>query len=91
VRLSWRDFPFVLHGTLASAFDDGCFSIAKGAAYSAILESPESSLRLLFVGYAPSLLPVFCKVSGAIVPPGSEQLVVDQFRLSSASAQGLTP
>src|SRR5579859_1345370 len=37
VRLSWRDFPKVLHRTLVSAFDDGTFSIAKGAAYSAIL------------------------------------------------------
>src|SRR5437773_3646611 len=33
VRLSWRDFPLVLHRTPVSAFDDGCFSIAQAAAY----------------------------------------------------------
>ena len=29
--------PFLLRRTLLAAIDDGCFSIAKGAAYSALL------------------------------------------------------
>src|SRR5258708_15854093 len=37
VRPMWRSLPYLLQRTLLAAIDDGCFSIAKGAAYSALL------------------------------------------------------
>jgi membrane protein len=84
VRLSWRDFPLVLQRTLLSAFDDGCFSIAKGAAYSAILSffpvlaTAAALLVRVRAEFASRTLQDFL---AQIVPPGSEQLVIDQFHL----------
>jgi len=37
MRLNPRTFGLLLHRSVASAFDDNCFGIAKGAAYSALL------------------------------------------------------
>jgi len=73
-----------MHRALVSAFDDGCFSIAKGAAYSAILSffpvlaTAAALLVRVRAEFASRTLQSFL---AQIVPPGSEQLVIDQFRL----------
>ena len=72
---------------MLAAFDDNCFGIAKGAAYSALL-----SFFPVLTAAATILLQtgagfVSTRIERAlqdIVPPGSEDLVVQQFRVSGA-------
>jgi membrane protein len=84
VRPTWRSFPYLLQRTLLSAFNDGCFSIAKGAAYSAILSFfpvLATAAALLVQARAEFVSRTLQRFLAQIVPPGSEQLVIDQFRL----------
>jgi membrane protein len=80
-----RNFVWLLRRALMAAFDDNCFAIAKGAAYSALL----SFFPILSATAAILLQTRNDLVSRAventlsdIVPPGTEGLVLDQFRVS---------
>ena len=75
--------PYLLHRTLIAAFDDGCFTIAKGAAYSAILSFfpiLTSTATILVMARAQFVSNTLVDFLSNIVPPGTEQLVLDQFR-----------
>jgi len=75
--------PYLLHRTLIAAFDDGCFTIAKGAAYSAILSFfpiLTSAATILVMARAQFVSNTLVDFLSNIVPPGTEQLVLDQFR-----------
>jgi membrane protein len=75
--------PYLLHRTLIAAFDDGCFTIAKGAAYSAILSFfpiLTSTATILVMARAQFVVNTLVDFLSNIVPPGTEQLVLDQFR-----------
>ena len=81
----------VRRSTLA-AFDDGCFSIAKGAAYSALLSFfpvLTSAATILVQSRAGFVSRIMERALSEIVPPGSEDLVVQQFRVSGARPLGL--
>ena len=72
--------------------DDGCFGYAKGAAYSALLSffpvltSAATILVQTRAGFVASTLQSFLS---QIVPPGTEELVVQQFRVMGERPFGL--
>ncbi|PYT22502.1 MAG: hypothetical protein DMG57_35035 [Acidobacteria bacterium] len=83
VRTTWKTLPYLLHRTFIAAFDDGCFTIAKGAAYSAILSFfpiLTSTATILVMARAQFVSNTLVDFLSNIVPPGTEQLVLDQFR-----------
>lgn len=76
-------FLWLLRRSLIASFDDGLFAIAKGAAYSALLSlfPVLASVATLFVefraGYAQRVAMRFLT---RILPPGTEDIVLQQFR-----------
>lgn len=86
------DFALHLRRSLTAAFDDNCFGIAKGAAYSALL----SFFPVLALAAAVLVRSGGSFASGtleswlyAIVPPGAGDLVVQQFRAAGTRPAGL--
>jgi membrane protein len=83
--MNLRTFARLLRRSVVSAFDDNCFGIAKGAAYSALLSffpvltSAATLLVQTRANYVSNLLE---RALAEIVPPGSESLVVEQFRVT---------
>ncbi|MGD0498844.1 MAG: YihY/virulence factor BrkB family protein [Bryobacteraceae bacterium] len=78
-----RTFGFLLRRSLAAAFDDGCFGIAKGAAYSALLSFfpiLTSAAALLIQTRAGLVSRAMERWLSEIVPPGTEDLVIRQFQ-----------
>jgi membrane protein len=70
-----------------SAFDDNCLSIAKGAAYSALLSFfpvLTSAVAILVQTRARFFSDMLENVLSQIVPPGSEDLVLQQFRVTGS-------
>jgi membrane protein len=87
VALDPRTFLWLLRRSVAAAFDDGCLSIAKGAAYSAllsffpILASAAAILVQMRAGFVARTVE---SALSEIVPPDSVELVVQQFRVTGA-------
>ena len=85
--MNLRTFAWLLRQSVVAAADDNCFGIAKGAAYSALLSffpvltSAATLLVQTRAQYVSNLLEGFL---AEIVPPGSESLVVEQFRITGA-------
>jgi membrane protein len=80
-----RHLPYLLKQTLLSALDDGCFGTAKGAAYSALLSFfpvLTSAATILVQTRADFVARTLSQFLRQIVPPGSEEIVVNQFRVS---------
>ena len=72
---------------MLAAFDDGIFGTAKGAAYSALLSFfpvLTSAATILVQSHAGFVSDILERALSEIVPPGSEDLVVQQFRISGA-------
>jgi len=87
VTLTPRSFGRLLRGSLVSAFDDNCLAIAKGAAYSALLSFfpvLTSAATILVQSGVPFVSSTLERALAQIVPPGSEGLVVQQFRITGA-------
>jgi membrane protein len=87
VGLNPRTFLWLLRRSLIAAFDDGCLGVAKGAAYSALLSFfpvLTSAATILVQSHASFVSRTLEKGLSEIVPPGSEELVVQQFRVSGA-------
>jgi membrane protein len=91
VRFNLRFFGWLIRRSLTAAFDDNSFGIAKGAAYSAllaffpVLASSAAILvqtRAEFVSHTieNSIAPIISE----IVPQGTEDLVMQQFRVTGA-------
>jgi membrane protein len=77
----------LLRRSLIAAFDDGCLGFAKGAAYSALLSFfpvLTSAATVLVQSHAEFVSRTIENGLSEIVPPGSEELVVQQFRVSGA-------
>jgi membrane protein len=92
VQPSWRTFPRLLHRTLVSAFNDGCFSIAKGAAYSAILSFfpvLATAAALLVQARAEFASRTLQSFLARVLPPGTERLVLEQFTTSGQTPKAL--
>ena len=85
MRLTPRSVLFLLRRATLAAFDDGCFSIAKGAAYSALLSFfpvLTSAATILVQTRAEFVSNAIEEFLSSIVPPGTEDLVVQQFRVT---------
>jgi membrane protein len=92
MRLDPRTFGFLLRRTVAAAFADDCFGIAKGAAYSALLSFfpiLASSAAILLQTGVPFVSRALENWLSEIVPPGTEDLVVQQFRFAGKRPAGL--
>lgn len=84
VSLVLKKLPYVLQRTLLAAFDDGCFSIAKGAAYSALLSFfpvLTSAAAILVQTRAEFVTRTLAQVLAQVLPPGTEDVVLTQFRV----------
>jgi membrane protein len=80
-------FAWLFRRSVVAAFDDNCFSIAKGAAYSALLSFfpvLTSAAALLVQTRAELVSNLIERTLAQIVPPGSESLVIQQFRITGA-------
>lgn len=78
-----RHLPFLLRRALVASFDDGLFTIAKGAAYSALLSlfPVLASIAALFVqARADYVQRNLARFLSLILPPGTEDIVLQQFR-----------
>jgi len=87
VRLTPRVFLWLLRRSVFAAFDDGCLSIAKGAAYSALLSFfpvLASAATILVQTRAEFVSRILEDSLDQIVPPGTEDLVMQQFRVTGA-------
>jgi len=83
VQPTWRALPYLLQRTLMAAIDDGCFVIAKGAAYSALLSFfpvLTSVATVLVMTRAGFVWKTLSDALTKVLPPGTEQLVLAQFR-----------
>jgi membrane protein len=84
VRAVIRHLPYLLRRTVLSALDDGCFGIAKGAAYSALLSFfpvLTSAATILVQTRGEFVASTLSQFLQQIVPPGSEEIVINQFRV----------
>ena len=87
-----RKFGWLLRRSILNTLDDGCFGYAKGAAYSALLSffpvltSAATILVQTRAGFVSSTLEGFLS---QIVPPGTEDLVVQQFRVMGERPLGI--
>ena len=82
-----RIFGWLLRRSVFAAFDDGCLAIAKGAAYSALLSFfpvLTSAATILVQTRAEFVSRTLEDALSQIVPPGTEGLVVQQFRVTGA-------
>src|ERR1700751_504910 len=80
-------FIWLLRRSLMAAIDDNCFGIAKGAAYSALLSFfpvLASAATILVQTRAEFVSKLLEDTLDQIVPPGSETLVMQQFRVAGA-------
>jgi membrane protein len=78
IRHFWR----MLVRTFIAAFEDNCFGIAKGAAYSALLAFfpvLASLAAILVQADAESVARLIAQFLVGVVPPGSEELVQYEF------------
>jgi membrane protein len=82
VRINLRILFWLLRRSLFAAFDDGCFAISKGAAYSALLAFfpvITSATAILIQTRAEFVSQTVETYLREVVPPGTEDLVMQQF------------
>jgi membrane protein len=87
VHPAWKTFPYLLRRSIVAAADDNCFSIAKGAAYSALLSFfpvLTSAAALLVQTRAEFVSDSIENFLAQVVPPGTEDLVMRQFQVRGA-------
>jgi membrane protein len=88
----WRDFWWLFRRSFILAYEDGCFGTAKGAAYSALLcffPLLTATATILVQARAGSVSRVISRVLSRVVPPGTEELVLERFRVSGARPTAL--
>src|SRR6185369_17079948 len=84
VPMTLGTFAWLLRQTLLSILDDGCFGYAKAAAYSAMLSFfpvLTSAATILVQTRAEFVAAKLERFLNQIVPPGTVDLVVQQFRV----------
>lgn len=78
-----RRLPYLLRRALFASFDDGLFTIAKGAAYSALLSFFPilATVATVFVQMRANFVRQnVVSFLAQVLPPGTEEVVLDQFR-----------
>ena len=84
MRPTWRLIPYLLRRSVVAAFDDNCFSIAKGAAYSALLSFfpvLATAATILVQTHAEFVANTMEKFLSEVLPPGTEEILVNQFKV----------
>jgi membrane protein len=87
-----RQIPWLLRRTLVASIDDGLFAIAKGAAYSGLLSlfpvltSAAAISIQIRADYVRQKIAVFLS---QVLPPGTEDAVLQQFRYRGQRPAGL--
>ncbi len=92
VRFTWRTLLYLLQRSFLAAFDDNCFNIAKGAAYSAILSFfpvLTSAATILVQTRAQFVSNTIQRFLSEVLPPGTEDLVVRQFQVRGSKPLAL--
>ncbi len=87
MRLNPRNLFWLLRRAVLGALDDNCFGIAKAAAYSALLAFfpvLASAATILLETRAAFFSNMLERSLSEIVPPGTEDLVLQQFRVSGS-------
>jgi len=87
-----RTFAWLLRRSVMAAFDDNCFAVAKGAAYSALLSFfpiLASTAAILVQTRSEVVSQTLERLLSEIVPPGTEGLVAQQFRVSGTRPASL--
>jgi membrane protein len=86
-RWTGQTIFWLFRRSIVAAFNDGCFGIAKGAAYSALLSFfpvLTSAATILVQTRAEFVSRTLEDFLSEVVPPGTEDLVLRQFRISGA-------
>ena len=92
MRLTPRNLSWLLKRSLIATFDDGCIGAAKGAAYSALLSffPVLTSAAAIMVQTRTQFVSNYLEsILREIVPPGTEDLVVQQFSVLGERPLGL--
>lgn len=87
MRLGLRTLPWLLRRSLLAAFDDNCFSIAKGAAYSALLSFfpvLTSAATILVQTRAEFVSRTLTNFLSQVLPPGTQEMVITAFQVQGA-------
>ena len=87
MRLTPRNIFWLLRRSVLGSLDDNCFGIAKAAAYSALLSFfpvLASAATILLETRASFFSNMLERSLSEIVPPGTEDLVLQQFRVSGS-------
>ncbi len=88
----WRNLPFLLRRAVVSSAEDGVFSLAKGAAYSSLLSFfpiLTSAAAILVQVRAEFVAQQIAGFLSEVLPPGTDQVVMMQFRLRGPKPVGL--
>ena len=83
----WARSWWLLRRAFVAAYEDNCFSIAKGAAYSCLLSLfpvLTTLTAVLLEVNAQSVVHVIATFARQVVPPGTEDLVLSRLREHSA-------
>jgi membrane protein len=79
--------PWLLRRSVVAAFDDNCFSIAKGAAYSALLSFfpvLTSAATILVQTRAEFVSRTLASFLSEVLPPGTQDVVITAFQVRGA-------
>lgn len=80
----WRVFWWLARRSLIAAYEDGCFGVAKGAAYSALLcffPLLTATAAILVQMRAAPVSRLLSRALSQAVPPGTEEAVLESFRM----------
>src|ERR1700691_3696922 len=80
-----RQMLYVLRRALFASFDDGLFTIAKGAAYSALLSFfpiLTTAATMLVQARADFVPRNILSLLSQVLPPGTDEVVLQQFHFS---------
>src|SRR5712691_2041912 len=90
--MTWKSYLLLLRQTCVSTFEDRGFGVAKAAAYSAILSFfpvLTSAATILVQTKAEFVARTVENFLSEVVPPGTEELVLVQFKVKGARPIGL--
>ena len=92
VRTAFRNFWWLFRRSLVLAYEDGCFGVAKGAAYSALFSFfplLTATAAILVEANAEAISRILSRALFEVVPPGTESLVMYQFTVRGERSTAL--
>jgi len=92
VSLNWRTFWWLFRRSLILAFQGNCFGVAKAAAYSALLSLfplLTATATILVQVRAEPISRVISRALSHVLPPGTEDLVLNHFRVHGQRPSGM--